>query len=323
MIDQEQRIGLVEQMTIHPKVIEGSNQELFMATYKHYVERHLVGDKPISESALRTFEKNLQSRQKIATDMGAQFIHMVAPDKQSVYRDQTNIPDLLRLGEVYRQRTQATFFYPLEPLLAATHAAERMYFKNDLHWNAKGVLLVLELLLQQLGHPDVESVMTQLEQKVVCKPNSVLGLGALLTPPRAEDADMFNWKNAGIKKASNHKSGDGQMLLVKNEQALQRRVLAFGDSFMLSMIYALSHAYSDILFVRSHFFHEDLMRDYQPDILITSSAEGYLCKVMADRHALPMPAFIEKHGSIDRYDAGLRTCLKRFLPDQPVTAISV
>lgn len=314
--ENKQRIHLVEAMTIHPKVIEGAGQELFLATHKHYVEKYLVGDRPVSKTVLRNFACNLTARQKIADELGATFLHMVAPDKQSVYHQQTNIADLLCLGEVFQQQTNADFFYPLEPLREAA-ASRRMYFKNDLHWNANGVLLVLGLLLEHLKHPNAQAVLDSLSQRIVCKKNTALGLGTLLMPPRVEDADVFNWKNIGVKKASNHQSGGGgygQIMLVNNPTSHPKRILAFGDSFMLSMIYALSSAYSEILFVRSKVFHADLMRDYQPDILLTSNAEGYLCRVEDDRHALPMSAFIQNYGAIERYDAHLCEALKRFMP---------
>ncbi|MEC7119226.1 MAG: hypothetical protein VXW65_04900 [Pseudomonadota bacterium] len=313
------------QSSIHNRVMEGASGELFLATPRRWIEEYVAGERQISQEMLGVFSENLRQRQQLMRALGGAYIHMVAPDKQSVYMRQFVGDDVIRIAEVYQAQQREPFVYPLQDMIAASHQ-QRVYHLTDFHWNAFGALVGLRAILEALKHPNLHEVIEKWRARIACKSDWSGDLGRLLTPKRQEDAWVFasNKKDrAKIERYSSHCQGMfGKVLLWRHPEALtQQRLLIFADSFLEALLPPLADLYTEVLFVRSHYCHADLVQAYRPDVLLTSSAEGYMCSIHSDQRARPFLDFMQVHCDLSQCDAPLLQYIQDLLTPQTVTSI--
>jgi tetratricopeptide (TPR) repeat protein len=64
-----------------------------------------------------------------------------------------------------------------------------------------------------------------------------------------------------------------------------QRVLLFADSFVASLMYLFSEFFEHVVFVRSQYFHREMVAALRPDVVITANAERYLAHVHHDDEA--------------------------------------
>lgn len=278
---------------IHRRIVEGRNGEFFLATTNNYVEKYLIQQQAVSLKTVREFRNNLIQRRELAKKHQIRFVHMICPDKQSIQIEDYPVPDIIRLGEYLKQQIKQQFVYPLSQLQAA-HLQQRVYHQYDSHWNAHGEWVALAALLEALKYPKSATVLAYWREQLNETADWTGLLSRALDPPRTETTIVFNEKHPlypHIQISSNHCTAPvGKILHFYNPQSQSpKRLLVFGDSFIESVVRLLPIIYREILMVRSKLCHYDLIEQYRPDVLITSSAEGYMCRVRADELAKAKP----------------------------------
>lgn len=300
---------------IHQRIVEGSNGEFFLATTNQYVEKYLVQEQTVSLKTLRHFRQNLIQRRQWAKDHQMRFLHLICPDKQSVQTHDYPIPEIIRLGEYLQQHVQQQFIYPLQQLQQAS-LKQRVYHQYDSHWNGYGELVALNVLLDALKYPKSTEVLDYWRDQLIEKDNWVGLLSSALDSPRTERTTVLNEQHPlhqQIHISSNHCNAPiGKVLYFQHRQSQSpKRVLVFGDSFVESVVRLLPIVYREILMVRSKSCHYDLMAAYQPDILITSSAEGYTCRISPDELTKPWQQWRQLAAPDHQCDAPLQALFAR------------
>lgn len=312
----------IKAATIHKRIIQGHRGELFVSTTNHYMEKYLVGVQQIEPSTIQNLQHNLNKRHAWAAAHHARFVHLICPDKQHVQPDDYPIVPTFRFGEYFQQQVSMPLLYPLAALQQAQQQ-QRVYHQHDFHWNAYGELVVLEQLLTSLKGLDLEQTLNYWRACIVKRTDWVGMLAKDLTPSPTETTHTMRINHplsADIQISSNHcKAPMGKVLYFEHQQAHSpQRVLVFGDSFAESVVRLLPVAYREVLMVRSKSFHADLADLYQPDILITSSAEGYMCRMVADEQVKPWPQWRQLAAPDHQCDAPLQALYARL--DQAATS---
>lgn len=284
-------------------VIVGKKGELFLADGHHRPMDFVTGKVDVAESSIVNFQSNLVARAEHAASCGARHIHLIAPDKHTVLRDSFPIENPVILGEIYRQRTKASFLFPIETLRAVPEA----YGHADTHWTWSGRLAVVERVVLDFGL-DPEMVREQvaiLKGLIRTRPDQVAGdLGKRFTPPITQSAETLasNWK---VHKFENHvtSGNDGRInLLISEHPNAQGRLVIFGDSFIAQALSLFTAFFKDVLFCRTQYYHREIMVGARPNYVLTENVERYLSNVRPDEEAPPLLLMAQLRGNPVQYD---------------------
>ncbi|WP_278362525.1 hypothetical protein, partial [Stutzerimonas kunmingensis] len=77
-------------------------------------------------------------------------------------------------------------------------------------------------------------------------------------------------------------------ILHNKDSLTKKRILIFGDSFIQQTLRFLSPVFRDVVYVRSATFQPDMVELMSPDIVISSTAERYLCQIESDENSKSM-----------------------------------
>jgi len=85
------------------------------------------------------------------------------------------------------------------------------------------------------------------------------------------------------------KGNNGAIKISSNSfPVFKKRLVIYGDSFFGgTLLKILSEFFEEIFYMRSPYFHDDLLRFIQPDYVLTGQAERYLAGGISDSNKLP------------------------------------
>ena len=274
---------------IQGEVLVADDGELFLVGGAHSPLAHALGLRRVAPRSMENFRYNLAARAQHCQDAGVGFVHLVAPDKQSVLRESFAIPEALSLGERYAAETGAAFCFPVPELRAM--APRPAYETTDTHWSAEGAGVIACLLARRLGLPadDIAAGQALLDRTLVPASKPFAGdLGRKFEPPRT---NVANRRAPGFPVRHYDSFAEGNTgtmrLALATGHAPPHRLLIFGDSFLQICMKELTAFFGEVLLCRSPFLHPEIMLGFQPDFVITQNAERYLSVVRSDSEAPP------------------------------------
>jgi alginate O-acetyltransferase complex protein AlgJ len=247
----------------------------------------------------------LLSRNERATSLGARFVHLIAPEKLTIY------PEFFA-GELP--------FYDLCPAIALNndvstdklnhmlvHVVDYMkklrehyllYWRTDTHWTFHGCFAAYQMLCSHLGvHQNV-----LLPQGQTTRGNIVLDLGSKMDPPVREEYEVVNFvRNARCVYTNaliNYKRqtrletdaglhvGSNVIFVNHSPDANSNRVVLFGDSFAEYRTHLLTgmlaETFRELHFVWSSSIDWGYVERVQPNILVTELAERFMGTLPTD-----------------------------------------
>lgn len=286
-------------------VVVGEGGELFLCSDRHFTLDLLLGRKSVDKRSIENFTANLERRRALSQACGARYVHLVAPDKHVVLREKFPLKQFLVLGEVYADRSGASFLYPVDELRRQPGS----YSRTDTHWSVEGTIIIAELLATTFGIPGpvVREGCAALRGALVRSEEMVAGdLGVKLDPPHLEPKEHLElpWK---VHTFSNGVRGgnDGRIIATVSESPLASgRLVIFGDSFLALGQAALTAFFKEILFCRTRYYHEEIVRSARPDFVVSENVERYLSAVASDADAVPMLLMAQMLGRDTRYRPG-------------------
>lgn len=271
-------MDLINKYKLHPNVIIGEDGELFLSGGAHQVEDFILGIKEPSLNSFENFDSNIKFRMKVSEDIGAQYVHIVCPDKQTIYSNNYPIKNTKALGDLYKEKCSSSFLYPVHEI-----GSDGTYFRTDSHWNPTGALRATKHVLDKFNINYTNenqrlSLSTTIEQSG--------DLGGKLTPQLREFVEHYKENLFKITLCNEHKGNDGLIKICINPEAQEdSRLLIFGDSFMMCCLSYFSDVFKYVIFVRSRHFHPELVYSYRPTHIISSNVERYLSHVDSDKNA--------------------------------------
>ncbi|WP_444914608.1 alginate O-acetyltransferase AlgX-related protein [Microbulbifer sp. TRSA007] len=242
----------------------------------------------------------LEKRADMFTAMGVDYCHIAAPEKISIYHRYLSdeMRNLVQLQNSPAFRVEAAIrekdrqFY-IDPAIYLRRQSENylIYHKTDTHWNFLGAYSAYQLLMNRLGYKIDPSIPLNTNPKGNC----IMDLGGKFSPPIKEKVFFYTprkcvkrvFRNELVKyKEENLKENEpglhvGSIVGFKNDNAIHgKRVLIFGDSFseyrpqLLTGL--LAETFTEVKFVWGLNIDNRVVDEYQPDIVITESAERFM-----------------------------------------------
>lgn len=275
--------ALVNPYRIDPEVVEGREGQLFISAGNHRIEEYLLGRLQVEESSFRNFDENLSSRRKLTESIGARFVHIVCPDKQTICAEHYPLRPAVTLGRLYKERCKEPFLYPVEELRAP--GPTQTYFKTDSHWNFEGSFIATQCILRELGVQGAGELLDR-RRALPFKKEFSGDLGSKLEPNLSEETLYYEEIHEKIRFSNEFTKNNGMIRITVNPMAESNtRLLIFGDSFLNGCLSALTDFFRYTIFVRTPYLHQELLFSFRPTHVITGNVERYLARTSSDEAA--------------------------------------
>ena len=271
-----------------PRVIVGEDGWLFynsraledgdsISDYRNF-SRYSDDDKEeIKDSLLKT--RDTLKKQNI------DFYILVAPNKENVYSDkleeiikrsknkESKTEDLINYLE---KNTDLNITYPKEQLIK-NRKINDTYYKYDTHWNYYGAYLgvteLMKVINSNFSSPKV-SLSSFMSGGDLTKMN--------LTPKMENKEPSVNGFYDNIK----YECEDSvYKICTSNNSIYDKTILFVGDSFRTATIQYLAKLYKKSIFIHRNSYEEDLIKKYNPDIVIYEAVERY-SRTLKNTHIL-------------------------------------
>jgi hypothetical protein len=277
---------------LNMEVIEGKDGFLFLSQSAHHVIEYILGEKKPDIESINNFEQNIKFRKNFCEKRNIKYFHVIFPDKHTVMKTHFPIKNFNSLINYYEPIiNRYNFILDLRNIINHEHLNNNFcYCKTDTHLNFYGKKITTKYILKIIN-PELDEV--EIEKNLnLCKGEEIEIVGDLgnkLLPNRSEKD--YKIKTPWLLRRFNNRQGanEGLVIICFNRNLLRnkknKRLLIFGDSFLELSIELLSYSFSEILFLRSRYFHTEIVEMYKPDIIISENIERYLDKVVKDENA--------------------------------------
>ncbi len=273
--------------TVENEVLIGEDGELFLAGGAHSVLDFVTGRKEVPDASITALAAVIRQRAETCARLGIRYRHLIFPDKQSVLTEQLPIADPICLGEVYLRRglgAMTEVMYPRDLLRSASVAT---YQRTDTHATDYGAIRVAAQFVEAVTGEPQQRAISALDALLTERREVSGDLGSKLAPPVAS-TETFLRVSWPVHRFTNGFAGGNNGivdLFVTPEPAYRQRLLILGDSFGRTLAKVMSYFFAEVAFLRTPFFHVDIVRQMRPDVLMTQNVERYLSHVRSDEAA--------------------------------------
>ena len=142
----------MDKAKIEKDVIIGKDGVLFLKSGNHFQMDYLTGKKIPLGNSIRHFKKNILGRKTFCKKRNIHYFHVVFPSKPLVM--EKCLPDIFipvkSLYGTYYKMDESSIVYPLGSLKEEEKKSPT-FLKFDTHNNAKGIVIILNLLLYKIN----------------------------------------------------------------------------------------------------------------------------------------------------------------------------
>lgn len=242
---------------------------------------YFLGNKSLSQESIRNFNGNVERAVSLSKDVGFEYMHIVFPAKPCVYRDHfhsigCNINSIFNLSHKHN--------HVIYPSFLPEH-----YDALDTHTNDKGIAYLLSLLSDKFNLCTLPNAIwmpkeiggdlaTMTKTGAKCKADYFLGYGSKLNTLKIQHYTIANALDGNT----------GHFDYMFNPYAVNKaRLVLFGDSFFRTRLRMFASLFSEVVFFRNPYVMEDVVRNLNPDFVLSGNAERYLVSVPDSMTAVP------------------------------------
>lgn len=263
------------------KVVIGKDGWLFYSSKSDYnpLEQSL-GYWKYTEEQLKAITDNLIVTKRALERRGIEFVLFIAPNKETIYPEK--LPDYYefqdeessteQLIKYLRENTDIRIVYPYKELIKAKEERPDLilYRKTDTHWNKAGAYIGAVSLAEELGvtMPGIDEV----SFSQVCPLKG--DLANMLNIPEEEGEIDYNIDYLSEYHTTKEETSAGYLFYTKG--ADQRDLFVKRDSFSTAMAPCIATQFENSVFIRSEYFKQRYISEYNPDIFVLETVERYL-----------------------------------------------
>ncbi len=275
--------------TIQNGVLFGEDGELYLAHGGHSVLDFATGRRQVSDEMFAIFEANVLGRAARCAAYGAKYLHLIFPDKQSVVRERFPFNNPVCLGLLYDQNCPSVSKHVRNLTEVLRREPSAVFKKTDTHLNDYGMALAASMIVETITGQQRSTVLEQFTSRPVAVQTAAGDLGMKVVPQlQSEDRSIIaNWPLHFFSNGVGF-GNDGLIDIYVSPSSLSKiRLVWFGDSFGRGCVRLLSLFFREIVFLRTRYFHEEIVFQIRPDVVVTENVERYLDVVAPDEEAPP------------------------------------
>jgi SAM-dependent methyltransferase len=286
-------------------VLIGRDGWLFLWGGANEVSKYYTEPGFFSDATMDSWRQLIAHRKAICEGLGARYVHLVAPDKLSVFPEHVTRP-LPFFDTIPSKRFAHEFLGSenyLDVLKAIAEGPDRdiSYYKTDTHWTASGAQTAYIALCKMLGVNPVDfsdrgisggEILFDLGQKLVAQPKERGRFCMVLrNAKRVAENEFVRFNEAPLPRIGAAKLvGSYACFYNDGPEANPQRVVIFGDSFSEYRPYLLTgmlaETFREVHFVWSTSIDVGFVERVRPDIVITEIAERFVNLVPNDQFRL-------------------------------------
>lgn len=232
----------------------------YFATINNALRMH-QGLLPYAPGEAETWLEGAQIVQAAATEEGAEFVVLIAPNKHTIYPEKLTEHPVRLNGQSRAERLRGLgpeygvpVIYPREPLLAAKPDLQ-LYYRTDTHWTSTGAYISYRALLDALGETGFSITPINPSRIVQSEPEPFSGdiyglLGIEDGPP--EMVSTYRLMPAGKMSSEALPDFDWNSFPAVRQKVAGVEgpsVLIYGDSFSYSLLPYMLESFSEVTFV--------------------------------------------------------------------------
>ncbi len=265
------------------------------------------GTSPLSEGQLADAAHNLALMREYCESIGAQFLFVSAPNKNSLYPDfmpgyrEADLHDIQRLFPLLEAEG-----VPYADLFAAFRAQpETLYFAHDSHWNSRGAALAADVINASFGRSSAYFSASFGEEEV--------HRGDLyeMLYPAARDPETDPVCGAALRYERQGSDTRPDSITIQTAGEGEGALLAFRDSFGNSLYPYLADSFAKGRFSRLTAYDLLLAEEMGADCVLVELVERNLPYLLqnvtvmpAPERPLPEPVMIVGEVSLQRGEGG-------------------
>jgi alginate O-acetyltransferase complex protein AlgJ len=289
----------------------GSNGWLYLVGGANQTIKFYTSTDHFSDSTAKQWVRLIRKRALRAWWLGCDYVHLVAPDKLSIYPEcypgdlphQNRAPGRfvetkIKNSSIFRFQKEI-YIDPTNSMIEKKTAEEKLFWKTDSHWTFEGAYVAYELLCKRFGIQPNQKLKNIDRQTV----EIVLDLGSKCSPPVSEafghrymnpflnrfwTNDLVAYKeSSGLENEPGLHVGSAVAWRSMAPDADPRKVLIFGDSFCeyreILLAAMIATSFAETHFVWSTSVDWSYVKKLRPDILITETTERFMNILPNDR----------------------------------------
>ncbi len=244
---------------------------------------YLLGNSIINAKSIATFKKNIKQNVALQKKYGFQYKHIVFPAKAVACKHM--FAELgIAISPIFTEKHK-------HPAVVYAKLDTECFDAYETHCNGVGaanaILPILEKFLKtRLPKPVYKTSVVNCDLAKMYDENDN-------NKERVVFSHFENVESASeiISTHSCLPGTSGTVSYAINKNALfDRRLLLFGTSSIGMAMRMFSHLFTEVLFLRSTFIIEDIVKNFQPDIVLTGGAERFLINL--PNVDFPVPLFL-------------------------------
>lgn len=239
-------------------------------------------DQPFTQEELDRIVKNVESMQGFSRKNGAEFLLLIAPNKESIY------PEFLPAGigtsgkacrmdqAIGALRSAGLDVIDLREPLRAAKPSGQLYYRTDTHWNDAGAFLAYQIVASELekAFPALDTWSAgDFRKEAQVKSGDLSNLVPLVNP-LSEEAEVLQPVR---ERKAQIRQGDGEKTIISEaENPANPNAVVFRDSFFMGLLPFFAENFNHAVYRWSTDFDENLIATEKPDLVIYELAERYL-----------------------------------------------
>jgi hypothetical protein len=270
---------------VYPEVLVGRQGWLYYTGEDNmdYYQQARV----LTEAELQIISAFLFDTSQRVHAQGAQFIFVIAPNKETVYPDflpeqvhSRNLPSQLDQLLMYLQSHSGMEIVDLRPVLLSARRTDLVYRVTDTHWNELGAYFAYQEIMRYVENQHAQIGFQRLEsfEQTFETTRGDLSLMLPLSEPFAESVIQLNPRSP--RKAQIVEDVPHQITITEINDASLQRLVVFRDSFYDALISFFSEHFQRAVYQTSFSIDYNLLAEEKPDIVILEVSERYLIRLL-------------------------------------------
>lgn len=268
-----------------PGVMVLGSGDLVLTGGNHAVLNLMSAQGRPADGAVATFWDNTAERTRYCASRELAFSTWVFPDKLTIFADDPAFAGQ-GVGSLYLRhyRTVQSATHAHVHHLGDVITAPDDFQQTDTHLSAAGIRNAVLAMARSLDLPGQDAFAEKVAATWKLEDAHSGDLGVKFTPPMTGRALLPS-------PVTNHRRGsngmaagnDGMMdLLCTPDSVTDKTLLIFGDSFFRQSLGYLTFFFRRIVFLRTRYFHKEMVAAVNPDVVFCGMAERFLSNVIPD-----------------------------------------
>ncbi|WP_145962812.1 hypothetical protein [Mangrovicoccus ximenensis] len=262
-----------------PHIALGSDGSLLLVGGRHNVLSLFSGRQDVSSESVRAFRENNQTRREFCIQNKISYRMVVFPDKIVPFA--AEVPGGHQISSIYDLHYKHK---DLSDDVLYLDVEKKHYAVTDTHFSPVGMAVSTLQTLEGIIPGDLRSFHATCREHLKPEPEFFGDLGVQCMPPISERTHRLKGLARGRYGTNGLVAGNYGIidLNINEDSVTDKTLLIFGDSFFRQIFPCLTHFFRKIMFLRTRYFHYELVSAVSPDVILCGSAERYLSEVEED-----------------------------------------